>query len=80
MKLATVRIEGRTRAVRVEGDTLVDLGALDLGELLARDGWQEIAASASGPTYAASVRSGARPSRSHGARSSDSSTGRRTIR
>ena len=54
MKLATVRIEGRTRAVRVEGDTLVDLGALDLGELLARDGWQEIAASASGPTYAAS--------------------------
>ena len=36
MKLATIRTsEGATRAVRVDGDTLVDLGAGDLGELLA---------------------------------------------
>ncbi|MEV1172570.1 fumarylacetoacetate hydrolase family protein [Nonomuraea sp. NPDC049784] len=45
MKLATLRVEGSTRAVRVDGDRLVDLGAADLGELLARDGWAEQAAS-----------------------------------
>ncbi|WP_169945443.1 fumarylacetoacetate hydrolase family protein [Microbispora sp. H11081] len=39
MKLATLRVDGSTRAVRLDGDRLVDLGAADLGELLARDDW-----------------------------------------
>ena len=41
MKLATLRVNGSTRAVRLDGDRLVDLGAADLGELFARDGWAE---------------------------------------
>jgi len=44
MKLATLRVNGSTRAVRLDGDRLVDLGAADLGELFARDGWAERAA------------------------------------
>ncbi len=52
MKLATARIEGSTRAVKVEGDTLVDLGHADLGELLLQPHWAEVARSATGPTYA----------------------------
>lgn len=39
MKLATIRTDGGTRAVRLEGDELVDLGATDLGALLVRDDW-----------------------------------------
>ena len=50
MKLATVRTGDTTRAVRVDGDTLVDLGCADVGELLATEGWVERAAAASGPT------------------------------
>jgi acylpyruvate hydrolase len=47
MKLATIRtLEGRTRAVRVDEDHLVDLGAADLGEFLATPGWEERAAAA----------------------------------
>ncbi len=47
MKLATIRtLEGRTRAVRVDDDHLVDLGAADLGEFLATPGWEERAAAA----------------------------------
>jgi acylpyruvate hydrolase len=53
MKLATARIDGTTRAVRVDGETLVDLGHADLGELLAHDDWQTKAESATGPTYPA---------------------------
>ncbi|MGP3912607.1 fumarylacetoacetate hydrolase family protein [Nonomuraea sp. 10N515B] len=50
MKLATIRTaEGATRAVRVEGETLVDLGLADLGELLARPDWAEHAARTEGP-------------------------------
>ncbi|WP_328477528.1 fumarylacetoacetate hydrolase family protein [Actinoplanes sp. NBC_00393] len=45
MKLATIRtLDGSTRAVRADGDTLIDLGVADLGELLARPGWTEVAA------------------------------------
>ncbi|MGI5158798.1 fumarylacetoacetate hydrolase family protein [Microbispora sp. CA-102843] len=44
MKLATLRIDGSTRAVRLDGDRLVDLGAADLGELLSQDGWAAEAA------------------------------------
>ncbi len=56
MRLATIRIGGTTRAVRVDRDVLVDLGASDIGELLGRDGWAERAraAAAVGPvTYRA---------------------------
>ncbi|WP_327635959.1 fumarylacetoacetate hydrolase family protein [Kribbella sp. NBC_00482] len=35
MKLATVRVDGRTTAARVEGDVLVDLGVPDVGAVLA---------------------------------------------
>ncbi|MEV5009285.1 MULTISPECIES: fumarylacetoacetate hydrolase family protein [unclassified Streptomyces] len=53
MKLATIRTADGTRAVRLDGETLVDLGYADLGELFAEDGWQARAAAASGTTYPA---------------------------
>ena len=53
MRLATARIDGTTRAVRVDRDTLVDLGHPDLGDLLAEPGWRAVAEAASGPTYPA---------------------------
>ena len=47
MKLATMRTQsGRTRAVRVDDDRLVDLGVEDVGALLSEPGWQERAAAA----------------------------------
>ncbi|MFF8883644.1 fumarylacetoacetate hydrolase family protein [Streptomyces flaveolus] len=52
MKLATLRTDAGTRAVRLEGDVLVDLGYADLGELFARADWPSIAVAATGPTYA----------------------------
>jgi 2-keto-4-pentenoate hydratase/2-oxohepta-3-ene-1,7-dioic acid hydratase in catechol pathway len=39
MKLATVRVDGTTRAVRAGGDVLVDLGVSDVGELLGHGDW-----------------------------------------
>ncbi|GLW48162.1 2-hydroxyhepta-2,4-diene-1,7-dioate isomerase [Streptomyces sp. NBRC 14336] len=51
MKLATLRTADGTRAVRLDGDRLVDLGRADLGELFAEDGWQDRAAAATGVTY-----------------------------
>ncbi|WP_255950553.1 fumarylacetoacetate hydrolase family protein [Streptomyces odontomachi] len=57
MKLATLRLagpdgaDGATRAVRLDGDVLVDLGVPDVGTLLAQDGWAERAASATGTAY-----------------------------
>jgi acylpyruvate hydrolase len=51
MRLATIRTSGGTRAVRREGDRLVDLGATDVGELLSRPSWQEAAAAGGGATY-----------------------------
>ncbi|MFF9125688.1 fumarylacetoacetate hydrolase family protein [Streptomyces sp. NPDC014889] len=53
MKLATLRTADGNRAVRLDGETLVDLGYTDLGELFAEDGWQARAAAASGTTYPA---------------------------
>ena len=47
MRLATVRIDGRTRAVRADDDVLVDVGAPDVGELLGHQDWAERARSAS---------------------------------
>lgn len=51
MKLATIRTADGTRAVRVEGETLVDLGETDLGDILVKEGWAELTAAASGTTY-----------------------------
>ncbi|MFB7944755.1 fumarylacetoacetate hydrolase family protein [Kitasatospora phosalacinea] len=51
MKLATLRTGGTTRAVRLDGDTLVDLGCPDLGALLAQDDWAAVAAAATGPAH-----------------------------
>ncbi|GAA4483908.1 fumarylacetoacetate hydrolase family protein [Rhodococcus olei] len=53
MKLATLRVNGGTRAVRLDSDTLVDLGYDDLGALFARDDWPAIATGASGETWPA---------------------------
>ncbi|WP_232549825.1 fumarylacetoacetate hydrolase family protein [Propioniciclava soli] len=47
MKLATIRTPDGTRAVRVDADHLIDLGAADLGDFLARDDWADAAAAAS---------------------------------
>ncbi|MBL3669252.1 fumarylacetoacetate hydrolase family protein [Streptomyces sp. M2CJ-2] len=44
MKLATLRTDGTTKAVRLDGDVLVDLGFPDVGTLLAQDDWAERAA------------------------------------
>src|SRR5690349_13198072 len=45
MRLASVRLsDGREAAARVAGDALVLLPFRDVGELLARDDWREVAA------------------------------------
>ena len=44
MKLATLRVNGSTRAVRLDGDRLVDLGSADLGAFLSQDDWATKAA------------------------------------
>ncbi|MBB3044110.1 fumarylacetoacetate hydrolase family protein [Nocardioides soli] len=51
MRLATVRTESGTRAVRLEGDRLVDLGRPDLGVLLAEADWERTAATTGMRTY-----------------------------
>ena len=51
MKLATLRTGGSTRAVKVDGDSLVDLGAADIGAFLARPDWSAAAAAADGQRY-----------------------------
>jgi acylpyruvate hydrolase len=47
VKLATIRVDGGTRAVKAEGSTLIDLGAAGLGEFLAGADWRDRAARAS---------------------------------
>jgi acylpyruvate hydrolase len=44
MKLATARFDGRTAAVRVDGDEAVELPAADVGALLAQPDWRHVAA------------------------------------
>ena len=44
MKLATIRVGDGTRAVRLDGDHLTELGFADLGELLNQPDWQGLAA------------------------------------
>jgi acylpyruvate hydrolase len=51
MRLATLRRNGGTIAVRIDGDTATVIeGVADVGELLRVSSWKEIARSASGPT------------------------------
>ena len=52
MKLATIRVDAGTRAVKLDGDVLVDLDATDLGVFLAQPDWAERATAAVGKTYA----------------------------
>jgi acylpyruvate hydrolase len=51
MRLATIRIDGGHAAVKVDGDTAVETGARDVGELLATPGWSVRAAQASGRVH-----------------------------
>ena len=48
MRLATVRLDGGLRAVRVDDDAATLLDAADVGELLADPDWRDRAAAASG--------------------------------
>ncbi|WP_157250248.1 fumarylacetoacetate hydrolase family protein [Nonomuraea typhae] len=49
MRLATIRTGDGTRAVRLDGDHYVELGAADVGELLRQPGWRAAASAADGP-------------------------------
>jgi acylpyruvate hydrolase len=51
VRLATLRLPDRTVAVRVDGDTLVELGRPDVGAVLAAPGGLETATSEAGPTH-----------------------------
>lgn len=51
MKLATIRTHSGTTAVRIDDDEAVELGAVDLGEFLARPDWRSAAEAATGPTH-----------------------------
>ena len=53
MKLATVRLNGTTHAVRVDDDRrATQLDATDVGQILRHDGWHDRVAAATGPTHA----------------------------
>lgn len=49
MKLATILTPSGTRAVRVDSDAVVETGQAHLAELLAIEGWEDLAAGATGP-------------------------------
>ncbi|KAB2388503.1 fumarylacetoacetate hydrolase family protein [Actinomadura montaniterrae] len=51
MKLSTIRTAAGTRAVRLDGDRLVDLGYPDLGALLAEPDWRDKAVGGSGAVH-----------------------------
>jgi acylpyruvate hydrolase len=51
MRLATIRTGGGTRAVRIDDDSAVETGHVELVELLAEPGWRAIAAAAAGPRH-----------------------------
>ena len=51
MKLATIRIDGGTRAVRSDGDVATELDAPDVGAVLALESWREWARSAAGVSH-----------------------------
>jgi len=52
VRLATIRTNDATRAVRLDGDTAVELDAADVGDVLRRDGWREWAAAGDGRNHA----------------------------
>jgi acylpyruvate hydrolase len=51
MRLATAIIDGRRTAVRIDGDSAVELGHPDLRALLEQDAWRERAAQTDGPRH-----------------------------
>jgi acylpyruvate hydrolase len=51
MRLATIRLDGKTAAVRIDGDTAVECGAPDVGQLLQSDDWRQQAQQSTGPTH-----------------------------
>lgn len=51
MRLATVRLDGRTAAVRIDDDVAVEVGSPDVGTLLQDSGWRQRAADAAGPAH-----------------------------
>ena len=51
MRLATIRTAAGTAAVRVDGDTAIEVGVRDVGALLADPGWRERAVAADGPRH-----------------------------
>lgn len=53
MRIATIRLDGRSAAVRVGGERAVEIiGAEDVGRLLADPGWRARAEAADGPGHA----------------------------
>jgi acylpyruvate hydrolase len=52
MRLATIRTDGATRAVRGDGDVAIELDAPDVGAVLARADWKDWAAAADGREHA----------------------------
>ncbi|MDP9846507.1 fumarylacetoacetate hydrolase family protein [Streptosporangium lutulentum] len=51
MRLATIRVGDTTRAVRLDADAAVELGAADLVEVLRRPDWRTSAREADGPSH-----------------------------
>jgi acylpyruvate hydrolase len=51
MRLATIRTGGQTRAVKLDGHQLIDLGYDDLGDFLADPQWRSSSPRADAPTY-----------------------------
>jgi 2-keto-4-pentenoate hydratase/2-oxohepta-3-ene-1,7-dioic acid hydratase in catechol pathway len=59
VRLATIRAGGTTRAVKADGEVLIDLGAPDVGDLLSHHDWSERARAATTATAAAYPMAGA---------------------
>lgn len=51
MRLATIRVAGGTRAVRVDGEVAVELGPADLVEVLRRPDWRAYCRDTAGPAH-----------------------------
>jgi len=51
MKLATIRLEGRTAAVRIDGDAAIELGAPNLTQFLNQPDWRSAASTADGQRH-----------------------------